>query len=79
MTSSAPAIGSSNSNAATLFATSTSTGKLGLTLKLPQLQNLCKRDPASYRDDYDAQIRRLKSECGILALSPSADPSPRLV
>ena len=50
-----------------------------VTLKLPQLQNLCKRDPASYRDDYDRQIRRLRSECSILALSPSAKPSENLV
>mmetsp|Transcript_4416 Transcript_4416/g.7852 ORF Transcript_4416/g.7852 Transcript_4416/m.7852 type:complete len:871 (-) Transcript_4416:66-2678(-) len=44
--------------------------KVGVTLKLPQLQNLCKRDPEGYREDYDAQIRRLESECGILQLSP---------
>jgi len=50
-----------------------------VTLKLPQLQNLCKRDPASYRDDYDRQVRRLRSECSILALSPSAKPSDNLV
>jgi len=49
------------------------------TLKISQLQNLCKRDPVGYREDYDAQVRRLRSECGILALSPSATPSPRLV
>jgi protein SDA1 len=50
-----------------------------VTLKIAQLQNLCKRDPTGYREDYDAQIRRLRSECGILALSPSTNPSPRLV
>jgi len=50
-----------------------------VTLKVSQLQNLCKRDPEGYREDYDAQVRRLRSECGILALSPSATPSPRLV
>mmetsp|Transcript_25107 Transcript_25107/g.54789 ORF Transcript_25107/g.54789 Transcript_25107/m.54789 type:complete len:831 (-) Transcript_25107:120-2612(-) len=60
--------------------TSTGAGtRRDVTLKLPQLQNLCKRDPPSYREDYDAQVRRLRSECAILALSPSADPSPSLV
>lgn len=43
-----------------------------ISLKLPQLQNLCKRDPASHKDDYDAQVRRLRSECGILRLSPNS-------
>jgi protein SDA1 len=52
--------------------------KVDVTLKLPQLQNLCKRDPAGYKEDYDAQVRRLESECGILKLSPQS-PSPRLV
>jgi len=50
-----------------------------VTLRLPQLQNLCKRDPPAYREDYDAQIRRLRSEASILALSPGSGPSPRLV
>ena len=53
--------------------------RVDVTLKLSQLQNLCKRDPEGYREDYDAQVRRLESECGILALSPSSNPSPRLV
>ena len=57
----------------------TNSSKQSVTLKLPQLQNLCKRDPDGYREDYDAQVRRLRSECGILALSPNADPSPRIV
>ncbi|KAK1746062.1 SDA1 family protein [Skeletonema marinoi] len=48
-------------------------------LKLSQLQNFCKRDPAGYKDDYDAQSRRLTSLVGILLLSPNADPSPSLV
>jgi len=52
--------------------------KVDVTLKLSQLQNLCKRDPEGYREDYDAQARRLESECGILKLSPQS-PSPRLV
>ena len=53
--------------------------RVDVTLKVSQLQNLCKRDPEGYREDYDAQVRRLESECGILALSPLSDPSPRLV
>jgi len=58
---------------------STGTGtKVDVTLKLSQLQNFCKRDPKGYREDYDAQIRRLESECGILKLSPQT-PSPRLI
>ena len=44
--------------------------RVEVTLKLPQLQNLVKRDPQGYREDYDAQVRRLESECGILQLSP---------
>lgn len=52
--------------------------KVDVTLKLAQLQNFCKRDPDGYREDYEAQIRRLESECGILALSPSSEPSKRL-
>ena len=42
-------------------------------LKLSQLQNFCKRDPAAYKEDYDAQSRRLVSLVGILLLSPNAD------
>jgi protein SDA1 len=53
--------------------------RVDVTLKLAQLQNFCKRDPQGYREDYDAQVRRLESECGILALSPSSNPSNRLV
>lgn len=49
-----------------------------VTLKLSQLQNLCKRDPDGHRNDYDAQIRRLKSECHILSLNPSAKPPSQL-
>ncbi len=49
-----------------------------VTLKLSQLQNLCKRDPQGHRSDYDAQIRRLKSECHILSLNPSTKPPSTL-
>jgi protein SDA1 len=53
--------------------------RVDVTLKLSQLQNFCKRDPTGYKDDYDAQVRRLESEMGILALQPSTEPSARLV
>jgi protein SDA1 len=43
--------------------------KVDVTLKLSQLQNLVKRDPKGYREDYEAQIQRLESECGILTIS----------
>ena len=60
--------------------TSTGTGasRSTLPLKLSQLQNFCKRDPVGYKEDYDAQSRRLVSLVGILLLSPNADPSPSL-
>lgn len=53
--------------------------RVDVTLKVSQLQNLCKRDPAGYREDYEAQVRRLESELAILALQPSTEPSPRLI
>jgi protein SDA1 len=43
--------------------------RIDVTLKLPQLQNLCKRDPIAYRDDYDAQVRRLMAELSVLTMS----------
>ena len=49
-----------------------------VTLKLSQLQNLCKRDPQGHRTDYDAQVRRLQSECHILSLNPSSRPPAQL-
>lgn len=39
--------------------------KVDVTLKLSQLQNLCKRDPPAYLEDYQAQVRRLQSEIQI--------------
>ena len=57
----------------------TGSSRSALPLKLSQLQNFCKRDPDGYREDYDAQSRRLVSLVGILLLSPNADPSPSLV
>lgn len=53
--------------------------RVGVTLRLPQLQNLCKRDPEGYKEDYDAQIRRLESEVSLLLLQPSHEPSKTLV
>eukprot|EP00934_Nitzschia_sp_Nitz4_P003709 Nitzschia sp. Nitz4//scaffold26_size159584//28171//30795//NITZ4_002474-RA/size159584-processed-gene-0.66-mRNA-1//-1//CDS//3329545031//3699//frame0 len=52
--------------------------KVDVTLKLSQLQNLCKRDPTGYREDYDKQVKRLESELGILKLNPQS-PSSRVV
>lgn len=62
------------STEATLTITTTS----GTTLKLSQLQNLAKRDPVAYAEDYQAQVRRLESELGILQLSPSTEPTTSL-
>ena len=45
---------------------------------ISKLQNLCKRDPVGHREDYDAQVRRLRSECAVLSLSPSSNPPPKL-
>mmetsp|Transcript_37068 Transcript_37068/g.78254 ORF Transcript_37068/g.78254 Transcript_37068/m.78254 type:complete len:837 (-) Transcript_37068:127-2637(-) len=59
--------------------TGVGSSRSALPLKLSQLQNFCKRDPAGYKEDYDAQSRRLVSLVGILLLSPNADPSPSLV
>lgn len=59
--------------------TGTGASRSTLPLKLSQLQNFCKRDPVGYKEDYDAQSRRLVSLVGILLLSPNADPSPSLV
>ena len=59
--------------------TGSGASRSALPLKLSQLQNFCKRDPDGYKEDYDAQSRRLVSLVGILSLSPNADPSPSLV
>ena len=76
MTAAAAAAASSASIATSL---PTSARSSSLPLKLSQLQNFCKRDPPAYKEDYDAQIRRLSSLISILRLSPNADPSPQLV
>mmetsp|Transcript_16710 Transcript_16710/g.33991 ORF Transcript_16710/g.33991 Transcript_16710/m.33991 type:complete len:896 (-) Transcript_16710:104-2791(-) len=59
--------------------TVTPSNSTNLPLKLSQLQNLIKRDPPAYKEDYDTQFRRLTSLIDILLLSPNADPSPKLV
>jgi protein SDA1 len=51
--------------------------RVDVTLKLSQLQNLCKRDPTTDRNDYDAHVRRLASELSDLQLQPSALPGVR--
>jgi protein SDA1 len=45
--------------------------RLDVTLKLPQLQNLCKRDPVAYREDYEAQVRRLVAELNVMTMMKS--------
>ena len=42
-----------------------------LQLNLPQLQNLIKRDPASYRDDFSRQLRHYESLMELLLLNPA--------
>ena len=54
---------------------SSSSTKASVTLKLSQLQNLCKRDPEGYREDYQTQLVRFTSECDVLAMNPSAENS----
>ena len=61
------------------MATTGAGSRVDVTLKLTQLQNFCKRDPDGYKEDYAAQIRRLESELGILALQPHTEPSARLI
>ena len=56
-------------------AASTGTRTLDVTLKLPQLQNLCKRDPVGYREDYDAQCRRLTAELQVRQLQQHGSSS----
>ena len=44
-----------------------------LALKLPELQNLIKRDPASYKEEFDMQKRRYENELEIFKLRPTVD------
>jgi len=47
--------------------------RTSVTLKLPQLQNLIKRDPAGYREEFEQQKRHFESELEIFKLRPTAD------
>ncbi len=47
--------------------------KVLLTLKLPQLQNLIKRDPAAYKEEFLMQLRHFESEVEIFKLCPTQD------
>ena len=42
-----------------------------LDLNLPQLQNLIKRDPPSYREEFLRQLRHFENSLEILKLKPS--------
>jgi len=44
--------------------------KPGIALKLPQLQNLIKRDPMSYKEEFEMQWRHYQSELAIYKLRP---------
>ncbi|OQR98020.1 SDA1 family protein [Achlya hypogyna] len=41
--------------------------------KLPQLQNMVKRDPAAYRDEFMMQFRHYESELAIFRLQPTKE------
>lgn len=41
--------------------------------RLPQLQNLIKRDPAAYREEFEMQYRHFESEMDIFRLRPTKD------
>ena len=56
------------STVASLIGGGTQQQRMDVTLKLPQLQNLCKRDPIAYREDYDAQVRRLIAELNVMTM-----------
>ena len=45
--------------------------KSSLTSRLPQLQNLIKRDPPSYRDEFLSQLTHFESELSIFTLRPT--------
>jgi hypothetical protein len=47
-------------------------------MKLPQLQNLVKRDPSAYREEYLQQKRAYEAEARLFTLRPSRD-SPRFL
>ena len=47
--------------------------KVLVTMKLPQLQNLIKRDPEGYKEEFILQLRHFKSEIEIFKLKPMKD------
>ena len=47
--------------------------RTSIALKLPQLQNLIKRDPIAYKDEFEQQRRHFDSELEIFKLRPTAD------
>lgn len=47
--------------------------RVAVTLKLPQLQNLIKRDPSSYKDEFLMQKRHFDSELDIFKLRPTKE------
>lgn len=47
--------------------------KIAVTLKLPQLQNLIKRDPDAYKDEFFMQKAHFDSELEIFKLRPTKD------
>ena len=48
-----------------------STKKVSVTLKLPQLQNLIKRDPEGYKEEFLMQKKHFESEVEIFKLRPT--------
>ena len=42
-------------------------------MELVQLQNLCKRDPASYKDEFMLQYKHFQTELQIFQLKPAKD------
>lgn len=48
-------------------------GKVQATMKLPMLQNLIKRDPHSYKQEFLLQMNRYQSELEIFKLRPTLD------
>jgi protein SDA1 len=50
-----------------------SSTKGSVTMRLSQLQNLCKRDPLGYSDDYKTQLNRFNASLSILDLNPGQE------
>ena len=66
-------VGSANQRRRRKKEANMSTRSIQLDLKLPQLQNLIKRDPESYKDDFVRQYRHFQSSLEIFELQPAAD------